>query len=94
MKQWLRWWIIGASMVALLVAVAIPHQHDHANASHPPAACRACKIQDSYAGTPPASVVETLGVTSPSHRLIQIDERIALTLVASSSLSRAPPRSS
>lgn len=92
--EWMRQWVVSASVIALLTAVAVPHQHDHATASHPTSACRACNIQDGYAATPPTSVVEVPVATGPSHRLLQIDERIALTFFSHSSASRAPPRSS
>ncbi len=94
MNRWMSQWVVGACVAALLTAVAVPHRHDHTNASHPPTTCRACKIQESFAATLPTAPVEALVVAWSSHRLPQIDRQAPRTLQLHSSFSRAPPRSS
>ena len=39
----------------LLMTVGLPHHHDGSAAPSPAHACRACKIQDGFSATPPAS---------------------------------------
>jgi len=49
--------VLGASALALALAVVVPHHHDATSASHHGQPCRACKIHDGFSAAP-ASAVE------------------------------------
>ncbi|MDP3722662.1 MAG: hypothetical protein Q8R91_04095 [Candidatus Omnitrophota bacterium] len=51
-KAWLC-----VSVVALAVAVTVPHRHDQSPFSHRAEQCRACKIQDGFSAAPPRPLV-------------------------------------
>jgi len=54
-KAWLC-----VSVVALAVAVTVPHRHDQSPFSHRAEQCRACKIQDGFSAAPTSPLVVQL----------------------------------
>jgi len=52
--------LVWGCVVALALAVSVPHSHDSSSAPHQTHACRACKLQEQFAagaGQPAAIVV-------------------------------------
>lgn len=83
--------LVGVCAAALFFAVAVPHVHASADHSHPPSACRACKLQDSFSAATSAEPVNLLPVVQVVAASILLEDAPRVVLLTPQAPPRAPP---
>ena len=91
--RWLAKFLLGAGLLALLLAVFQPHDHPYSSGSNSNHSCVACKVNDHFGGVPTISIVVHKFIPlEPVGLLIQFESAHADVLLTSGP-PRAPPHS-
>jgi len=85
--------LLGAGMLALLLAVFQPHQHQHGAGPKSDHSCLACKAGDSLGGTPMVPVGVTALIPFTTAILVAPSNPFHTAVLLTSSPPRAPPHS-